>query len=63
MTESPTNEQLRAFGYVCEKCDCTVADTAKSRGGCDTEIMKKHGDCMFMFWFICDLCFSKLSLD
>jgi hypothetical protein len=36
-----TDEQLRNFGYVCEKCDVTVPENARSRCGCDVEAAKR----------------------
>ena len=56
-----TDEQLRNFGYVCEKCNATVPENARSRMGCDLELAKRGGGWMLLYHSICEECFVKMG--
>jgi ribosomal protein L40E len=56
-----TDEQLRNFGYICEKCNATVPENARSRCGCDVEAAKRGEGWMLLFYSICEECYAKLG--
>ena len=55
-----TDDQLRKFGYICDKCGATVPEDARSKCGCDLEIAKRGGGWMLVYKSICESCLTKI---